>query len=130
MSKEQTKLQQSIEAYFSACDATRERFERKNGDIAERQIPYTLYGLAHATGYAPSHIVNLCNGEQRGSKAKLFRNAVSKIAAYTLEHALLGDLTHQAALQALKDMGLLDLQSEDSGIVKIVMDEQMRRDAE
>lgn len=34
-----TQLEQVIEAYFAACDATRERFPLKSGGFSERQIP-------------------------------------------------------------------------------------------
>ena len=96
-------LEEQIRAYFAACDATRERLPLKNGGFSERQIPYTLYGLAVATGYAPKRILKVADG--RGRKAKLMREAVSRIAAYTLEHALLGDLAHQPALAALEQLG-------------------------
>ena len=56
----------------------------------------------------------------------MFRSALSKIAAYTLERALLGELTHQAALQALKDMGMTDAEQAAGGVVTIVMDEALK----
>lgn len=93
-------LEEQIRVYFAACDATRERTPLKNGGFMERQIPYTLYGLGAAIGYAPMRILQLANG--RGKRAKLLRAAVSRIAAYTLERALLGDLAHQPALAALE----------------------------
>ena len=39
-------LQSEIEAYFAACDATRERNVLKNGNVEVRQTPYTLAGLS------------------------------------------------------------------------------------
>ena len=98
------RLESSIRAYFAACDQTRERTPLKNGGFEERQIPYTLYGLAVATGYAPKRIVELANSGE-GAAAKLFREAVSRIEAYTLERALLGELSHQMALAALEELG-------------------------
>lgn len=121
-----TQLEQVIEAYFAACDATRERFPLKSGGFSERQIPYTLYGLAHATGYAPHTIVTMSQAARKGGKERLFRSALSKIAAYTLERALLGELTHQAALQVLKDMGMTDAEQAAGGVVTIVMDEALK----
>mgnify|MGYP007101854708 FL=1 len=38
MSKRNEALQQSIGAYFAACDATRERMPLKNGGFEERVI--------------------------------------------------------------------------------------------
>ena len=118
------RLESSIRAYFAACDQTRERTPLKNGGFEERQIPYTLYGLAVATGYAPKRIVELANGE-KGVEAKLLREAVSRIEAYTLERALLGELTHQMALAALEALeGATTASSEG---VSITMDEAAER---
>ena len=119
------RLESSIRAYFAACDQTRERTPLKNGGFEERQIPYTLYGLAVATGYAPKRIVELANGG-RGAAARLFREAVSRIEAYTLERALLGELSHQMALATLTPLdGMPDPQTTDG--IEITMDASAER---
>lgn len=119
------RLEQKIRAYFAACDATRERIPLKNGGVEERQTPYTLYGLAVAMGYAPKRILALADGE--GKTARLFREAVSRIAAYTLEHALLGELSHQMALAVLSMLTGDDSRAETSGTLEITMDEAAQR---
>ncbi len=111
--------EEAIRAYFAACDATRERTPLKNGGFTERQIPYTLYGLAVATGVAPRRILELAGGV--GSKARVWREAVSRIAAYTLERALLGELTYQAALAALAVLDPND-GKQDAAAVTVTMD--------
>ena len=111
--------EEAIRAYFAACDATRERTPLKNGGFTERQIPYTLYGLAVATGVAPRRILEPAGGV--GSKARVWREAVSRIAAYTLERALLGELTYQAALAALAVLDPND-GKQDAAAVTVTMD--------
>ena len=53
MSRKSERMNRAIGAYFAACDATRERRELKNGGVEERQIPYTLFGLARAAALTP-----------------------------------------------------------------------------
>ena len=118
-------LEGCIRAYFAACDQTRERTPLKNGGFEERQIPYTLYGLAVATGYAPKRIVELAN-DGKGAAARLFREAVSRVEAYTLERALLGELSHQMALATLSTLdGTSDAPA--AGGIEITMDTAAER---
>lgn len=56
------------------------------------------------------------------------REAVSRIAAYTLERALLGDIGHQAALAALAELNGTPSEA-DKGL-EVVMDESAARWAE
>lgn len=49
-----TQLEQVIEAYFAACDATRERFPLKSGGFSERQTPCG-YGHNHAARWNDVH---------------------------------------------------------------------------
>ena len=119
MNRRTERMNRAIGAYFAACDATRERIPLKNGGFEERQIPYTLYGLAVATGVAPRRILELAGGV--GSKARVWREAVSRIAAYTLERALLGELTYQAALAALAVLDPND-GKQDAAAVTVTMD--------
>lgn len=125
MTKEQLRLTEAIRRYFESCDATRERHTLKNGGFFERQIPYTLFGLAHATGYTPKAILSLCNSNGRGWKVRLMKRAVYKVAAYTQERALLGELTHQVALQALSELN--DPNGSDVGGLTVVMDDSAER---
>ena len=57
MSKRTERMNSAIGAYFAACDATRERRELKNGSTEERQIPYTLFGLARAVRLTPEEVL-------------------------------------------------------------------------
>ncbi len=114
-------LEERIRAYFAACDATRERLPLKNGGFFERQIPYTLYGLSVATGVAPRRILERANGT--GRNARLWREAVSRVAAYTLEHALLGDLPHQPALAALAVLDGATPDNAPQNAVTVLMDD-------
>lgn len=119
-------LESRIEAYFAACDATRERYPLKNGGFMERQIPYTLYGLAAATGYAPERVLELAKGG--GAAARVLRQAVHRIGAYTMERALLGELPHQVALTALS--ALEGKEAAVDGVVSITMDDAAAKWAE
>ncbi len=92
-------LEARVEAYFAACDATRERHPLKNGGFTERQIPYTLYGLAAATGYTPKRILAMAG--HGGACGRVMQKAICRIGAYMTERALLGEMPHQMALAAI-----------------------------
>jgi hypothetical protein len=112
----------AIGAYFAACDATRERQQLKNGGFEERQVPYTLFGLARAVKLTPREILDAFHTGGRSKTDAILRDAVLKIAAYTLEHALLGDLSYQVALEAIRAMGLSDGAKSGEGDLTIVLD--------
>ena len=57
----------------------------------------------------------------------LLRDAVLKIAAFTLERALLGELNYQSALEALKGMGLSGTATQADGQIEIVLDDAAER---
>ena len=97
--------EQAVEAYFALCDSTRERTALKGGGFSERQIPYTLYGLcAHMHLPAPE-LLALSRGEGGAPwQRALLSQAVCRIAAYTMERALLGELGYQVATAALKEL--------------------------
>ena len=59
-------LGERVEAYFAACDATRERMEQRNGAAAYRQVPYTLAGLAAATGLGKAALLRELAPEAAG----------------------------------------------------------------
>lgn len=125
MSERERALRQAIETYFEACDATRERTTLKSGGIAERQIPYTLYGLCAALDISREEALQA----SRDGAAWQWRplvNAMQRIAAYTMERALLGELTHQVAAIALSDLGSSVLQDTADAAVAVTMDEPSR----
>ena len=128
MEQKTKRIEAAIGAYFAACDATRERMPLKNGGFEERQIPYTLFGLAHALEMMPDKLLQ-CTKETRGSKSdRLIRSAVLKIAAYTAERALLGELNYQVALEILRSMDLTE--RAQGAATAVVLDERLSRYAE
>ena len=126
MERKSERMNGAIGAYFAACDATRERLQLKNGGYEERQIPYTLFGLARAVKLTPEEILAAFRTGRRSKTDAILRDAVLKIASYTLEHALLGDLSYQVALEAIRAMGLTD-GAEHGGDLRIVLDETAER---
>ena len=117
----------AIGAYFAACDATRERQQLKNGGFSERQIPYTLFGLARAAELTPEEVLSAFRTGKRSGADAILRDAVLKIAAYTLERALLGELSYQPALEALRGLGLSGTAQATDGELKIVLDDAAGR---
>ncbi len=93
-----------IGAYFDACDATRERVTLKSGAVSERQIPYTLCGLGCALGLKNGELLGLA-ASGTGWRNRLAAQALQRIAAYTMERALLGELSYQMASIALSELG-------------------------
>ena len=127
MNKRTERMNSAIGAYFAACDATRERRELKNGGIEERQIPYTLFGLARAVRLTPDEVLSAFHTGRCSGEEELLRDAVLRIAAYTLERALLGELNYQSALEALKGMGLSGTAAQGGGELQIVLDDAAER---
>jgi hypothetical protein len=127
MNKRTERMTDAIGAYFSACDATRERRELKNGGTEERQIPYTLFGLARAVQMTPEEVLAAFHTGKRSAADAILRDAVLKIAAYTLERALLGELSYQPALEALRALGLCGQTQAADGELKIVLDDAAGR---
>ena len=127
MNKTAQRLKGAIGAYFAACDATRERLPLKNGGFSERQIPYTLFGLARAVKLTPEEILAAFRTGRRSKTDAILRDAVLKIASYTLEHALLGDLSYQVALETIRSMGLSESAKSGDGELRIVLDESAER---
>ena len=127
MSRKSEQLDRAIGAYFAACDATRERRELKNGGIEERQIPYTLFGLARAASLTPEEILSAFHADRRSKEDAILRDAVLRIAAFTLERALLGELSYQPALEALRAIGLSKAAEPTDGEIRIVLDDAAGR---
>ncbi|MBR0507521.1 MAG: hypothetical protein IJJ86_02825 [Clostridia bacterium] len=127
MERKSERMNGAIGAYFAACDATRERLQLKNGGYEERQIPYTLFGLARAVKLTPEEILAAFRTGRRSKTDAILRDAVLKIASYTLEHALLGDLSYQVALDTIRTMGLAEGAKSGDGELRIVFDESLER---
>lgn len=109
--------EQAVEGYFRGCDGTRERTALKNGGFQEWQIPYTLHGLSYALGLSAREVLSIGQG-QAGNRwqQKLLSQSISRIAAYTMERALLGELSYQVALAALKELGEESAEGVNEGI--------------
>lgn len=127
MSRRTERMNSAIGAYFAACDATRERRELKNGGTEEKQIPYTLFGLARAVRLTPDEVLSAFHTGRCSEEDAILRDAVLKVAAYTLERALLGELNYQSALEALKGMGLSGAAGQTDGTLEIVLDDAAGR---
>ena len=93
----------------------------------ERQIPYTLFGLARAVQLTPEEVLAAFHAGQRTKARALLRDAVLRIAAYTLERALLGEVSYQVALEALRAMGLSNAAEQADGTLQIVLDDAVER---
>ena len=126
MNRKTERMTEAIGAYFAACDATRERRELKNGGTEERQIPYTLFGLARAVQLTPEEVLAAFR-TGRSKEDALLRDAVLRVAAYTLERTLLGELNYQSALDALRTMGLTGTAELTGGELRIVLDDAAER---
>lgn len=98
-------IQSAIDAYFRDCDLSRERMEGKNGLVTVRQTPYTLAGLAAATGIEKDRIRALTKPQCRTKLSASLRDALRRIERYTVEHALLGELQLSVAQMLLSDLG-------------------------
>ncbi len=127
MNKRTERMTDAIGAYFTACDATRERRELRNGGTEERQIPYTLFGLARAVQLTPEEVLAAFHTDRRAKEDAILRDAVLRVAAYTLERALLGELSYQPALEALRSLRLMDAEEPADGTLQIVLDDAAER---
>ena len=100
------RMEQAMGAYFARCDGTRERVPQKGGGFAERQIPYTLYGLSAAVSLSPREVLSAARG--RGAAGAILLGGLIRVAAYLQERALLGELSATVAQAALKELGLTE----------------------
>ena len=101
------RMEQAVGAYFARCDGTRERVPQKGGGFAERQIPYTLYGLSAAVSLSPQEVLAAAHG-QGGPAGNVLLGGLVRIAAYIQEKALLGELSATVAQAAIKELGLTE----------------------
>ena len=89
------RMEAAVRAYFAQCDGTRERVPQKGGGFAERQIPYTLYGLSAAVSLSPQEVLLAAHGRGQGEGPILMRGLV-RVAGYLQERA-----GHEADLEAV-----------------------------
>ncbi len=128
MNKRTERMADAIGAYFAACDAPRERRAPRNGSTEERQIPYTLFGLARAVRLTPEEVLSAFHTGRCSKEDAILRDAVLKVAAYTLERTLLGELNYQSALEALRTLGLSKAaETQADGTLQVVLDDAAGR---
>ena len=115
------RMEQAMGAYFARCDGTRERVPQKGGGSAERQIPYTLYGLCAAVSLSPQEVLSAARG--RDAAGTILLGGLVRIGAYLQERALLGELSATVAQAALKELGLMEDPAEAAmEPLRVVMD--------
>ena len=96
----------------------------------ERQIPYTLFGLARAAKMTTEELLKQTRSPRRSARSRLLTDAVQRVAAYTLEHALLGELTYQAALEALRMITGAAKEDGADTTLNVVLEERLSRYAQ
>ena len=107
------RMEQAMGAYFAQCDGTRERVPQKGGGSAERQIPYTLYGLSAAVALSPREVL-LAAREGNDRSGEVLLRGLVRVATYIQERALLGELNATMAQAALKELNLTEGPGEDA----------------
>lgn len=119
-------LEQAVEAYFAACDATRERYEQKNGAIGYRQVPYTLAGLSAAIARSEQSIRAAAEGQGTRKEQRILSDALRRIAQHLSERALMGELQANVAMPLLHALGISgeEPQDGDGGRLIVVMDDR------
>ena len=75
----------------------------------------------------PEEVLSAFHTGRCSREDAILRDAVLKVAAYTLERALLGELSYQPALEALRGMGLSGTAEQADGTIKIVLDDAAGR---
>jgi hypothetical protein len=117
-------LGERIQGYFSVCDETTEELWGRNGRSGTRRLPYTLAGLAEHVGMAKAALLSLAKG--RGPKAEAVAAALRRIERYTVERALLGELSGSVAAMLLHDLGVpaSGADDEDAGRIVIIMEDK------
>ncbi len=115
-------LAERIEAYFAACDDTRERMEQKNGGVTYRQVPYTLAGLASHTGLDKADLLHAAAG--KGPRARLLAAALRRIERHLAERALMGELQATVAQALLRELCPEAPQEDDRRLVVVLDDRE------
>lgn len=104
-------LRQKAEAYFAACDATRERVTLKNGELIYHQVPYTMAGLCAALDIPREALERArrpWGAGKRRSRGKVqaaLAWAAARVEQHLVERALLGEINASLAALLLKDWG-------------------------
>ena len=125
-------LREKAEAYFTLCDATRERVTLKNGEIAYYQVPYTLAGLCASLGVGRDALEKARReGPREGDGAQesaVLAWAAARVEQHLVERALLGELNSGVALMLLREWGYggepeKPGQNESAGAVTVVLED-------
>ncbi|HWR23992.1 MAG TPA: terminase small subunit [Feifaniaceae bacterium] len=104
-------LRQKAEAYFAACDATRERVTLKNGELSYHQVPYTMAGLCAALDVPREALERARRPQEAGKRGRRSRVraalawAAARVEQHLVERALLGEINANLAALLLKDWG-------------------------
>ena len=75
----------------------------------------------------PEEVLSAFHTGRCSEEEAILRDAVLRVAAFTLERALLGELNYQSALEALKGMGLSGTAAQADGTIEIVLDDAAGR---
>lgn len=117
-------LKERIQDYFSVCDETTEESWGRNGRSGTRRLPYTLAGLAEHVGVAKAELLSAAKG--RGPKVDAVAAALRRIERYTVERALLGELSSSVTAMLLSDLGVAASEADDrdAGRIVIIMEDR------
>ena len=118
------RLGERIQDYFSVCDETTEELAGRNGRSGTRRLPYTLAGLAEHVGMPKAALLSLARG--RGPRAEAVAAALRRIERYTVERALLGELSSSVTAMLLSDLGVTASRADDGdeGRIVIIMEDK------
>ncbi len=108
------RLQEAADAYFQACDDTRQETVLKNGELRYYQVPYTMAGLCAALGM--SREMFLTESKKQTAAGTLLRGYAAKIEQHTVERALLGELNNAVAALLLKSWGYGEAAASDEDV--------------
>ena len=96
--------------------------EQRNGAAAYRQVPYTLAGLAAATGLGKAELLRLAaDGGRRGA---LVRAALLRVERHLSERALMGELQATMAQALLRELAPEAAGEGDERRVVVVLDDR------
>ena len=119
-------IQAIAQAYFDACDATREKMMLKSGEHRYYQIPYTLAGLCAAWGITRAELSHIAK-KRRGDPAvrASYCAAMMRVEQHILERALLGEVSGNVADMLLKSWGYGTTPQHDAGDepLRIILDD-------
>ena len=124
MPMDEKRLQERIRDYFSVCDETTEELWGRNGPSGTRRLPYTLAGLAEHVGMPKAELLAIAAGQ--GPAADAVAAALRRIERYTVERALLGELSSSVTAMLLHDLGVSAAKADDGdkGQIVIIMEDR------